>query len=173
MSNVKSIDQEFNNIYSKLNKKVYDYIYYRVQNEEEAKELHQEVFQKIYVNIRNDNFNPTNTQAYVYTIAKHIIYDVWRKRQSSPNIVNLEDMQESGFELSIKEETNQKLIVEEALDKLAIKYQKVIKLRIIEGYSVKEVAQILNKPQGTIKSLQYRGLQKLRKSLEKGGFFYD
>jgi RNA polymerase sigma-70 factor (ECF subfamily) len=173
MSNVKNKEQEFNDIYNSLSKKVYRYVYYKVQNEEEAKELHQEVFKKIYANIKSSRFNPRNTEAYVYTVAKHVIYDQWRKNMNTPDIVNIEDMQEKGFDISVNEQASEKLIVEEALNKLGKKYKSVIQLRIIDGYSVKEVAHMLNKPEGTIKSLQYRGLKKLRKILEKGGFFNE
>ena len=45
---------------------------------------------------------------------------------------------------------------------LPIKYQDVIMLRYFERKSVKEIAEILNKKEGTVKSLLSRGIRKLK-----------
>jgi RNA polymerase sigma-70 factor (ECF subfamily) len=48
---------------------------------------------------------------------------------------------------------------------LPAKYQDVIALRYFEGKSIREIAEILGKREGTIKSLLSRGLEKIRKKL--------
>ena len=48
------------------------------------------------------------------------------------------------------------------IKKLDIKYQEVISLRFFEQKSIKEIAVILNKKEGTVKSLLYRGIDKLK-----------
>lgn len=45
---------------------------------------------------------------------------------------------------------------------LPIKYQEVIMLRYFERKGVKEIAEILNKKEGTVKSLLSRGIRKLK-----------
>ncbi|MCB0550758.1 MAG: sigma-70 family RNA polymerase sigma factor [Phaeodactylibacter sp.] len=54
-----------------------------------------------------------------------------------------------------------------ALQLLEPDFRAVVVLRLIDGYSVKETAEILNLPQGTVASRLARGQQKLREILEK------
>lgn len=57
------------------------------------------------------------------------------------------------------------ILVQKKLEKISVKYQEVIALKYFEEKSVREISEILNKKEGTIKSLISRGLQKLRDSL--------
>ncbi|HBF76616.1 MAG TPA: RNA polymerase subunit sigma, partial [Clostridiaceae bacterium] len=51
--------------------------------------------------------------------------------------------------------------------------KEILVLRIVEGYSINETSKMLNKPEGTVKSNQYRALQKLKKILGKCNYFSD
>jgi len=55
------------------------------------------------------------------------------------------------------------LAVLEGLKTLPVKYQEVISLRYFEGKDYKEITEILNINEGTLKSLLSRGVEKLRK----------
>jgi RNA polymerase sigma-70 factor (ECF subfamily) len=52
--------------------------------------------------------------------------------------------------------------INDLIKKLDIKYQEVISLRFFEQKSIKEIAIILNKKEGTVKSLLSRGIDKLK-----------
>jgi RNA polymerase sigma-70 factor (ECF subfamily) len=54
------------------------------------------------------------------------------------------------------------LVVREKVLLLGLKYQDVIALRYFERKSIKEIAEILQKREGTVKSLLSRGIAKLR-----------
>ena len=49
-----------------------------------------------------------------------------------------------------------------------LKYQEVIALRYFESKDIREIGEILNKPEGTVKSLLLRGLEKLRQDMSHG-----
>jgi len=53
------------------------------------------------------------------------------------------------------------------IKKLDIKYQEVISLRFFEQKSIKEIAVILNKKEGTVKSLLSRGIDKLKGNITR------
>jgi len=53
------------------------------------------------------------------------------------------------------------------LTRLPLKYQEAIALRYFEEKTVAEVAEILGKPEGTVKSLVSRGLERLRAVIEQ------
>ena len=54
------------------------------------------------------------------------------------------------------------LEIQEKISELEIKYQEVITLRFFETKQIKEIAEILGKKDGTIKSLLHRGIEKLK-----------
>ena len=58
------------------------------------------------------------------------------------------------------------LKIQKEIVKLSIKYQEVITLRFFEKKKIKEIAKILDKKEGTVKSLLHRGLEKLRQTIK-------
>jgi RNA polymerase sigma-70 factor (ECF subfamily) len=54
------------------------------------------------------------------------------------------------------------LQVQRKLKTIDTKYQEVIALRFFEGKDNKQIAEILNKPEGTVKSLLSRAIEKLK-----------
>jgi RNA polymerase sigma-70 factor (ECF subfamily) len=70
-----------------------------------------------------------------------------------------EDRKEIESEL---QKHDQFLLVLKELKTLPVKYQEVIALRYFEGKENKEIVEILNINEGTLKSLLSRGLEKLR-----------
>ncbi|MFW6028635.1 MAG: RNA polymerase sigma factor [Halanaerobiales bacterium] len=164
--NNESVFEEF---YSEYWPKIYNFIYYRVQNEEEAEELSQEVFHRVYKQLKKKK-SIDQLIAYTYMIARNIVYDLWRKRGRTPEMSYIEDLSMKGFELEAKEEfLEESVVVSQMLESLSDTAREVVILRIIKGYSITDVAKHLNKPEGTIKSIQYRALEKLRKGLKEGG----
>jgi RNA polymerase sigma-70 factor, ECF subfamily len=60
------------------------------------------------------------------------------------------------------------ILVQQALKLVDLRYQEVIALRYFESKDIREIGEILGKPEGTIKSLLSRGLEKLRQLLMTG-----
>jgi len=60
------------------------------------------------------------------------------------------------------------LQVQKELERIPAKYRDVITLRFFTGKQISEIAQILGKPEGTVKSLLHRGLETLKKVMSAG-----
>ncbi len=163
----------FESIYRDLWEKIYNYIYYRVQNAEEAKELTQDVFGRVYKSEQRKELDSNKLTSYTYTTAKNIVYDTWRKNGRHPQVIHLDKVSEEEINLTDQKNIDQTLILKEALQSLPKDSRRIISLRIIEGYSVEDVSKITGKPKGTIKSMQYRALKKLKEELGKGGYPYE
>lgn len=161
-------DSEFKEIYSKLWLKVYKYIYYLVQNKEEAEELAQDTFKKIYVKYKSDKLEKDRIEPYIFRAAKNSVVDRWRQNGRKTKVITLEDVTVFDVDKHQESRITESMMVKEALNELDSESRAVIELRIIKGYSVKEVANIMEKPEGTIKSLQFRALKKLKDILKKG-----
>lgn len=170
-----SFDSSYSEVYKTLWPQVYRYIYYRVQNDEEAQELAQDVFHKVYPHFVKQSFDESKVRAYIFATTRNVLRDLWRKKKDV-KIINLEDVSEIDLideKNIVNKAVEDALVVKEAIKELKEDEIKVITYRIIKGYSVKEVAKMMSKPQGTVKSIQYRALEKLRKILLKGGFFNE
>jgi RNA polymerase sigma-70 factor (ECF subfamily) len=161
-------DAEFKEIYSRLWLKVYKYIYYLVQNKEEAEELAQDVFQKIYVKYKHDKLEKDRIEPYIFRAAKNSVVDKWRKNGRKAKVITIEDISVFDVDKHQENRITENMMVKQALSELDSESKTVIELRMLLGYSVKEVANIMSKPEGTIKSLQFRALKKLKDILKKG-----
>ena len=74
------------------------------------------------------------------------------------------EIKEADIELEKHEEF---LTLHECITKLPAKYQEVIMLRFFEKKQLKEISEILQKNEGTVKSLLHRGLERLRRLMEE------
>jgi RNA polymerase sigma-70 factor (ECF subfamily) len=105
-----------------------------------------------------------NLQAYLYRIAHNWIVDLYRDNKET---VELNDAVRS--EADIPEEEAAKHIrqkqVRKAICHLTPDQQQVISLKYLEDWSNEEVARVMKKPVGAIKSIQHRALKSLYKLL--------
>ena len=67
----------------------------------------------------------------------------------------------------VEERSSQKIALLTALEKLTPQERQIIALAVVQGYTVRETAEILIAPQGTVSSKLHRTLKKLRADLEK------
>jgi RNA polymerase sigma-70 factor (ECF subfamily) len=105
-----------------------------------------------------------NLQAYLYRIAHNWIVDLYRKNKET---VELSDAVRS--EADVPEEEAAKRIrqkqVRTAIRHLTPEQQQVISLKYLEEWSNEEVARVMKKPVGAVKSIQHRALKSLYKLL--------
>lgn len=147
-------------------KEVYRYVYYRVQNREEAEDITQEAYVKAFHYLEKDSGKIDHEIRFLKTVSLNIIKDRWRKKKRHGQTVPYEDREdESLWEEDFTNNSTEKFLIREALSQINEDQRNVIELRIIKGYSVAETAKILKKKEGTIRVLQYRGLRELSEIL--------
>lgn len=126
---------------------------------ENAEDIFQEVFIKFSEKKPSFN-NEEHEKAWfikvTINLSKNINKSAWNRK-----VVNLDD----NIPFETKEESNVFLVVSE----LPQNYKTVVYLSYYEGYKVNEIAKILGKREGTIKTWLYRARQMLKQKLE-GGF---
>jgi len=106
-------------------------------------------------------------KAYLYRIAHNWIADYYRR---APDIAELKETQPDNSN-SPEEEASlriRKAQTREAILQLTPDQQQVIALKYLQGLDNEEVAQVLHKPVGAVKSLQHRALSSLERILNKG-----
>ncbi len=147
---------------------LYRYVYFKVQNREEAEDITQEAYVKALSRWQQGAVRPDNHAAYLKTTALNIIRDRWRKTKRKGAEVDLEAVNPLDIAVEGPAETsNLRMIVDDALKKLAEDQRRVIDLRIIKGFSVARTAEMMGKKEATVRVIQYRALKALADILEE------
>ena len=168
--------QAFGNLFDRYYPAIFAYILRRVGKWNDAQDITSEVFLKALKGLWRFRWQGIAFSAWLYRIATNEVGIYFRRAGRAPLSLN-QLIEESGFEPASRHDLNaEKLEAERQLERhrafliarsnvatLPIKYQHVITLRYFEDKSVKEIAEILGKKEGTVKSLLSRGLKRLRK----------
>lgn len=152
---------------------IYGYIFRRTGEAEAAADIASETFAKAFKSIPYFNYRGIAIKVWLYRIATNEI-NLYHRNQTKRNsyISRLDPSLIQQYHQYIEDD---KLILEHELEKhqqylevlhqlktLPLKYQEVISLRYFEDKDNKEIAEILNMNEGTLKSILSRGLEKLR-----------
>ena len=131
-----------------------------------AEDVGQETFIRLYQNLQNFR-GDSSLGTYLTRIAINLSLNELKrqKRRHFFSIGNGYD--EDGIDLPAEEKhySDTKDHIYRALGRLDAKYRAVVTLRLINGYSTRETAEILDVPEGTVLSRLARGQEKLRKIL--------
>lgn len=158
--------------------KLFGYILKRVGDPAVAQDLVSETFYKALQNLGRFTWQGHSISSWLYKIALNELRMFYRKTKYTP--ASIEQLfEESGLEIISDYDLEAELIeAQEALQRhqdyvrvqkliltLPLKYQEAITLRYGEQLPVADIALILNKKEGTIKSLLSRGISRLQKSM--------
>lgn len=165
-------EQKFLQLYDQYVTKIYRYIYFRVGSKQVAQDLSSETFLRTWQYLKEKG-NIGNFSAMIYQVCRNLIADYFRKNPNFP--ITLDDVSEKeltdpGSDLT--EQVGEKLEVaeiKEALKYLKVEYQEVIIWHYIDDFSIKEIAQITEKSEGSVRTSLSRAIKALKNttSMEK------
>ncbi len=153
-------------IYDDYQPLVYGFIYRRTGDIEVARDLTAEVFRRFLQALQQRNGPTDSLRAWFYRVAHNIVVDHYRRQQFRDHLPLNEGILGAGE--SPDQAAERQLLAEQvraALTQLTTDQQQVINLKFLEGLTNKEVAEILGKPIGAVKSLQHRALAALQREL--------
>jgi len=133
----------------------------------EAEDVGQETFIRFYNNLKNFR-GDASIGTYLTRIAINLSINELKKRQRKSKIF-FRNLSDDDFDVVDEKGQNpfddQKEIVQRAIQTLEPKFRSVVVLRLIDGYSTAETAEILKLPIGTVLSRLARGQKKLKEIL--------
>lgn len=143
---------------------LYQFFRYLGNSPSDSEDLVQEtfvkLFQKLHLYEEQGNF-----RAFLYQMAKNLWIDQV-KRKKRPLLMSLQNREASS---STMENPNSNLDlamdIQWALGELEDKYRLPLVLKIYQNFKYKEVAEILDTPEGTVKTRVFQGIQTLRSIL--------
>lgn len=167
--------KKFIEAYDKYHKDIYRFLRFKVATDEIAQDLTSEVFTKAWNIIITDSKYPANDRAYLYKIARNCLVDYYRRsRQELPlleenAISHLESNQFYSIMTAVQNlDIDQEMgHLHKALSQLSDTYAELITLKYIEDLSNKEIAKILDKSRGAVRTALSRAIAELRSKLEE------
>jgi RNA polymerase sigma-70 factor (ECF subfamily) len=131
-----------------------------------AEEVVQEVFIRAWRNA--DRYDPqlASVRTWLYGITRNALIDAHRRASVRPSMVPVTTEPGGGETI---EQAMLSWQISTALDGLSHDHREVIRLAHLRGLSMREIAEMLDLPLGTVKSRTWYALQALRLSLEEMG----
>lgn len=159
----------FGELYEIYFDKIYGFIFYKVGDRTEAEDLAEEVFVKALEAIKGFEWRNVPFVSWLFKIAVNVVNDYFRRcfkmtTVSVEDYINELKTTDDPAALAIKKFSQEKLYL--AISKLTEIQQEVIILKFLTNLSNTEIARIIGKNEGAVKSLQHRALNALYKVLE-------
>jgi RNA polymerase sigma-70 factor (ECF subfamily) len=155
-------------IATKYGRKVYTMAYRLTGDPEEAKDLSQDVFVRVYRNL--DKYEPGTFEGWLYRITKNLFLDRVRRRKR----VRMEPLPDEEWKQPEEEEPGpaERLEagvlrgdIEEAITELPPDFRTAVVMCDVQGLTYEEIADATGWPLGTVRSRIHRGRKLLRKAL--------
>lgn len=171
--------EAFGKLYDAYYPKIYGYCYRITGDYTLAADITAETFLKAFQHIGAFRWRGISISSWFFRIATNELNQYFRKRSYSPELLtdlSAGDQAAWANRHALSHENNDIITqidkyqefqhIRNLLLTLPQKYREPITLRFFEELSIREVAAILDKKEGTVKSLLSRGLDKLKKMLE-------
>ncbi|MDM5328497.1 RNA polymerase sigma factor [Neobacillus sp. CF12] len=167
MIDLDNLEDSISKIYSKYYLEVYRFLVCFSGNQNDAEDLTQEVFIRVLYNLSTFK-NENNLKTWIFSIAKHVAVDHYRKKRfssifSEGFFKQIESSNKGPNELI--EQNEMKMLIHEAISKLKPKYRAVVIFRGINELPVKETSKILNCSESKVKVDYHRAIKDLKKML--------
>ena len=164
-------EKDFTYIFETYYKRVYNYIYYRVNCHYTAEDLTSQVFEKIMIKIDTYSKNKSPFEVWLFAIARNTINDYFRSSKkykflSIDNIKELAAKKKTPEHIVETSETNDELL--KALKTLDTREQNILALKFGAELKNVEIAEILGLTEGNVGVILYRAMKKLKKEIERG-----
>ena len=148
---------EYNISVDKYSDGVFRFILKNIRDEEKAKDIIQDSFEKLWINIESINY--LKVKSYLYSTAYHRMIDLIRRDKKKVDFEYVKSVNYSHSE----QYSDLGEILNEAIEKLSDIQRSVILLRDYEGYSYQEIAEITELNESQVKVYIYRARIFLKK----------
>lgn len=157
--------ESFAKLYDFYLPKIYRFIYYQVQHQQDAEDLTSLTFTKAINKILDFKNDTGDFSAWLYQIARHSTTDHWRTKKNTFDLDTA--LNQIGENQNLEQIDNKQLLekVFKQLENLKPKQKEIIILRLWQELSFQEISKILNKSEASCKMYFSRSIKNLRQSL--------
>ena len=176
LEEIKKDSTKFGLVFDTYYTSIFGYIFRRVGDYDTSRDIASETFLKAFLNINNFKWKGISISFWLYRIANNEMMQFYRKQKYAPRSLDF-IIETNGWDIIDAKTTEEEksrlesemsrhkdfLSIQKKIKDLSIIYQEVIALRYFEQKSINEISEILEKNEGTVKSLLSRGIEKLKK----------
>lgn len=177
VSRVQAKDElAFREIVDRYQNKVYSIIYGILRNHNDAEDIAQQVFAKVYFSIKNFD-SRSSLLTWIYKITVNECYDYLRKKRVRKLVYESDfteedaNKMEGGIAVDSKPQADDALakrdLVLKLLEKISAQDRQLMLLKEVQGHSVEELSQMTGMNENTIKVKLFRARQKLLKAAQR------
>jgi len=155
-------------------KRVYNLSYRYTGRREEAEDLSQEIFIRVYQNLNSFRSDVGSFQSWVLKVGRNLIIDHYRQSRRFQHSAGSEEMESMKLEDDklpnperLLEQDEASRFLRDGLQSLPPELKEAIILRDLEGMAYQEMADMLGIPEGTVKSRINRARLELARLLTK------
>jgi len=175
--------KEFSKIYDENVTQIYRFAFLKVGSKDEAEDITSQTFLKVWKSFKNEETKKDfkSIRAYLYKTARNLIVDHYRragaenkaddkmasKKVPFENIVLKDENMRADEKAILSSEIAQ---IREALSKINEDYQNIIIWYYLDELTISEIADLLNKPESSVRVLIHRSMSALKKELNNGNF---
>ncbi len=164
--------EAFGRLYDMYIDPVYKYIFFKVKRDE-ALDLTENVFLKVWENIKSYKTGGYYFTGWIFRIAHNIVVDHYRLSRDTLSLeVDLPDEKSNNDPVAQVENGISSEILKKAIQKLKNHYQQVILLKYINEMDNREISRIMRRGEGSLRILKFRALKALKTILEDMGVRY-
>ncbi|HEX7527357.1 MAG TPA: sigma-70 family RNA polymerase sigma factor [Gaiellaceae bacterium] len=149
--------------------RIYSYLHMTVANRHDAEDLTTQTFLKMLESIGRFRWQSAPFSAWLFRIAHNLSMDHFRSHrrwQPEAEVPEPYDSEELSAEAEAMQSIGRQSMLE-LIDTLSHEQQQVLTLKFVFNFANADVAKILDKSEGAIKSLQHRALASLQKQVEE------
>ena len=164
-------EQALTEVYETLSPRLYRYACRLLAEPAEAEELVAEAFHRFLLALRRGRGPVTYLSAYLYRVLHNLITDRFRRRPPADLPLDDEFAESPGADpANVSADHLEQARARALLQRLTPEQRLVVTLKYFEGLDNEAIAAALGKNVGMVKALQHRGLQALRRQLEREGW---
>lgn len=157
----------FEKLYSRYNKLVYGIAFSILKNKQDAEDMVQNVFTKIY-SIDKNKLPSSNEASWLYSVTKNETINYLKNKKNNIDLDSIYELEDNNNEIDkiINQDKYNRII-----SRLNEKEREIVSLKILSNLSFEEIGKILNVPTGTIKWRYYKSVHTLKLLLSNLGMF--
>ena len=163
--------EAFGLLYDHYQPQVYRFLYYRLGSTHLAEDLTADTFFRALRSMSSFRWQGKDFGAWLMTIARNLTMDHYkagrtRLESTTEDIGDLDSATEGPEDAVLASLTNEALLT--ALGELPTEQRDCLVMRFLQGMSIAETADVLERSPGAVKQLQLRGVRNLAKLLPEG-----
>jgi RNA polymerase sigma-70 factor, ECF subfamily len=167
-------DAAWETVVNSYAKRIYNLTYRYTCRREEAEDLTQEIFIRVYQNLKSFRSDTGSFQSWIMKVGRNLIIDHYRRTRRFQQAAGTEEMENMNLRDDKVpspqrgvEQAEASVFLREGLQALSPELKEAIILRDLEGMAYQEIADLVGVPEGTVKSRINRGRLELAKLLTR------